>query len=320
MGETRSGSTRTVHARSTDGRIFAASKCRDRLPFRYPRRERAVLLRDGTGGRRNARDACSPDRAARRAHDHRHRLAGQQRTGRSGKARPRAPGFEAGESDVRRRRAGCERFESRQSRKSRHRRKGDRFRRGESTCRKAGCDGLNARRICRHAGFRESGAIHRCAGRRSLGHLLVRRNSLVSAHRPQAFRGRDHRTDSREPALASSADRTAEGGTCSKPPYFAARVDARGRTGSAPGCPCTHVAIARLPRTDPRSLESGASIRPGRRTDRDHGCRFPDLRETESNHLPEYSALECFGENRRGAAVRESERRQGQRLFCRRRA
>ena len=34
----------------------------------------------------------------------------------------------------------------------------------------------------------------------------------------------------------------------------------------------------------------------------------------------EYSALECFGENRRGAAVRESERRQGQRLFCRRRA
>jgi len=63
MGETRSGSTRTVHARSADGRIFAASKCRDRLPFRYPRRERAVLLRDGTGGRRNAGDACSPHRA-----------------------------------------------------------------------------------------------------------------------------------------------------------------------------------------------------------------------------------------------------------------
>src|SRR6266487_5526617 len=36
----------------------------------------------------------------------------------------------------------------------------DRFRRGESTCGKAGCDGLDARRICRHAGFRESGAIH----------------------------------------------------------------------------------------------------------------------------------------------------------------
>ena len=64
MGETRSGSTRTVHARSTDGRIFAASKYRDGLPFRYPRRERAVLLRDGTGGRRNAGDACSPHRAA----------------------------------------------------------------------------------------------------------------------------------------------------------------------------------------------------------------------------------------------------------------
>ena len=46
------------------GRIFAASKYRDRLPFRYPRRERAVLLRDGTGGRRNAGDACSPLRAA----------------------------------------------------------------------------------------------------------------------------------------------------------------------------------------------------------------------------------------------------------------
>ena len=59
-----------------------------------------------------------------------------------------------------RRRAGSERFECRESRKSRHRRKGDRFRRGESTCRKAGCDGLNARRICRHAGFRQSGAIH----------------------------------------------------------------------------------------------------------------------------------------------------------------
>ena len=63
MGETRSGSTRTVHARSTDSRIFAASKYRDRLPFRYPRRGRAVLLRDGTGGRRNAGDACSPHRA-----------------------------------------------------------------------------------------------------------------------------------------------------------------------------------------------------------------------------------------------------------------
>src|SRR5947208_14673859 len=100
MGETRSGSTRTVHARSADGRIFAASKCRDRLPFRYPRRERAVLLRDGTGGRGNAGDACSPHRAARRAHDHRHRLAGQQRTDRSGKAGPGAPGFETRKSDV----------------------------------------------------------------------------------------------------------------------------------------------------------------------------------------------------------------------------
>src|SRR4029077_16162473 len=99
-----------------------------------------------------------------------------------------------------------------------------------------------------------------CAGRRSLGHLLVRRNSVVSAHRSQAFRGRDYRTDSCEPALAISADRTTEGGTCSKPPYFAARLDARGRTGSAPGCPCAPVAIARLPRTDPRFLERGAAF------------------------------------------------------------
>ena len=51
MGETRSGSTRTVHARSADGRIFAASKCCDRLPFWHPRRERSVLLRDRTSGR-----------------------------------------------------------------------------------------------------------------------------------------------------------------------------------------------------------------------------------------------------------------------------
>ena len=84
-----------------------------------------------------------------------------------------------------------ERFECRQSRRSRDRRKGDRFRRGESTCGKAGCDGLDARRICRHAGFCESGAIHRCAGRRSLGHLFVRRNSLVSAHRQKAFPRRE---------------------------------------------------------------------------------------------------------------------------------
>ena len=68
---------------------------------------------------------------------------------------------------------------------------------------------------------------------RSLGHLFVRRNSLVSAHRPQTLSRRDHRTDSREPALASSADRTAEGGTCSKSPYFAARVDACPRTSRA---------------------------------------------------------------------------------------
>src|SRR5262249_32299447 len=62
-------------------------------------------------------------------------------------------------------------------------RKGNRFRRGQSTRRKAGCDGLNARRICRHAGFCESGAIHQYVSRRSLGHLFVRRDPLVSAYR-----------------------------------------------------------------------------------------------------------------------------------------
>src|SRR5436305_13197060 len=94
---------------------------------------------------------------------------------------------------------------------------------------------------------------------------------MVYAHRPQAFRRRDHRTDSREPALASAADQTAEGGTCSKPPYFAARVDACPRTRRSPVFPCTHVAIARLPRTDPRSLEIGEPIGSSVRSDRNGG-------------------------------------------------
>ena len=83
---------------------------------------------------------------------------------------------------------------------------------------------------------------------------------MVSANGTQTFRGRNHRTDSREPALASSADGTTEGGTCSKPPHFAAGVDACPRTSRSAECPCTHVAIAELPRTDSRPLESGAPI------------------------------------------------------------
>ena len=154
-------------------------------------------------------------------------------------------------------------------------------------------------------------------GRRSLGHLFVRRNSLVSAHRPQAFRRRDHRTDSREPALASSADRTAEGGTCSKPACFAAGVDACPRTGGAPGCPCTHVAIARLPRTDPRSLESGAPIGSCGRSDRDRGCGLRAVSSVaQPSHVPERGACEYPGEKHRGASVREPERRQANAYFA----
>jgi len=54
----------------------------------------------------------SPNRAARCTHHNRHRAPGQQRAGHSREAGPRAPGSEAGEFDVGRRRVGCERFES----------------------------------------------------------------------------------------------------------------------------------------------------------------------------------------------------------------
>src|SRR5215475_10358659 len=84
---------------------------------------------------------------------------------------------------------------------------------------------------------------------------------MVSAYRQQALPRRDHRTDSREPARASFADRTAESGTCSTSLYFASHVDARPGTSRAPECPCTHVAIARLPRTNYRSLENSEAVR-----------------------------------------------------------
>src|SRR5437764_11413388 len=129
---------------------------------------------------------------------------------------------------------------------------------------------------------------------------------MVCAHRPQAFRRRDHRTDSREPALASSADRTAEGGPCSKPPYFAAGVDACPQTGSAPGRPCTHVAIARMPCTDPRSVESGAPISSYGRSDRDRGCGLRAVSSrAQPTYVPEHGACKYFEEKHRGASVRE---------------
>ena len=157
------------------------------------------------------------------------------------------------------------------------------------------------------------------AGGCSLGHLFVRRDALVSAHRPQAFRRRDHRTDSREPALASSTDRTAEGSTCSKPPCVAAGVDACGRTGSAPGCPCTHVAIARLPRPDPQSLESGAPIGSCGRSDRDRGCGLRAVPSVaQPSHVPERGACKYLGEKHRRASIRKSERRSKRTLTSRR--
>jgi serine/threonine protein kinase len=126
----------------------------------------------GTGGRRNAGDARSPDGPLDALTTIDIALTGQQRTGHSGKARSRAPGFETCEFDGGRSDALAAFFFKRQRDEElafiqeecdegvASTRKGDRLRRGESTCGKAGCDGPNARRICWHAGFRESGAIH----------------------------------------------------------------------------------------------------------------------------------------------------------------
>ena len=318
MGETRSGSTRTVHARSTDSSIFAASKCRDRLPFRYSRRERAVLLRDGTGGRRNAGDACSPDRAARRAHDHRHRLAGQQRAGRSGKARFRAPRFETGKSDVGRSRdAEATRFSP------------GRMREGVAPLVKVIDFGVAKALVEKpdamgltHGGFVGTPAF--ASPEQFTDAPVGVRSDIYSLGATlwylltgtQTFRGCDHRTDSREPALASSADRTAEGSTCSKPPYFAARVDACPRTSSAPECPCTHVAIAKLPRTDSRPLEIGAPIGSCGRCDRDRRCRLrtiPSL--AQSNRVAECGACKRPRKEHCGSTVSKSLRRQRQCVF-----
>ncbi len=55
--------------------------------------------------------------------DHRHRAPGQQRAGRSGKAGPGAPGFEAGEFDVRRRRVQETQRDSHSSGRMRRRRR-----------------------------------------------------------------------------------------------------------------------------------------------------------------------------------------------------
>ena len=56
--------------------------------------------------------------------------------------------------------------------------------------------------------------------------------------------------------------------------HVTAGVDACPRTSRAAECPCTHVAIAELPRTDSRPLESGAPIGYCGWFDRDRRCRL----------------------------------------------
>ncbi len=115
------------------------------------------------------------------------------------------------------------------------------------------------------------------------------------------------------------ADRTTEGGTCSKPPYFPARVDACLRTGSAPECPRTHVAITRLPRTDPRPLEIGAPIGSCGRFDRDRRCGLravPSL--ARSSCVAERGACKRSSEEHCGSTVSQPLRRQRECVFRRR--
>ena len=71
-----------------------------------------------------------------------------------------------------------------------------------------------------------------------------------------------------------------------------------------------HVEIARLPRPDSRSVESGAPVRLGRRSDRDRGCGLRAVSSVaQPSHVPERGACKCPGEKHRGASVREPERR-----------
>ena len=63
---------------------------------------------------------------------------------------------------------------------------------------------VDARRLYRHACFRQPGTIHECAGRGPLGHLLVRGDALVSADRPDAFPGAQPRSRS-EPSHGNRA-------------------------------------------------------------------------------------------------------------------
>ena len=120
---------------------------------------------------------------------------------------------------------------------------------------------------------------------------------LLTGHRP--FEGATIEQIRASQHSQSSADRTAEGGTCSKPPYFAAGVDACPRTGRAPGCPCTHVAIARLPRTDPRSLESGTPSRLRRRS----GGTGRDRIAAQPSPSARRLARNAFRKKHRGAPI-----------------
>ena len=105
----------------------------------------------------------------------------------------------------------------------------------------------------------------RCAGGRSLGHLFVGRDSLVSAHRAQALPWRDRRTSSREPASQALPMEQLKAARVPCRLSSLLRVDASGRAGGASRCADAHARCG-LPRADSRSMESGTPSRLRRRS------------------------------------------------------
>jgi hypothetical protein len=69
-----------------------------------------------------------------------------------------------------------------------------------------------------------------------------------------------------------------------------------------------------LPRTDSRSVESGASIGSSGRSDRDRGCGVRAVRSVaQPSHVPERGTCKYLGEKYRRASIRRSQRRSNQR-------